>query len=139
MAWVQFPFPSCPRCNREWETTRHTDCVLGGALDIDPDARRVRCDQCYESWAVSTTTFNCSCGRSFLASEVDSALNEIIRAANLLAMIIEENQREVRSIRSQGQGSFQRWLDGVAQGIGGSMGRMLGNFIGSIAGWLFSD
>lgn len=137
MSWVSFAFPRCSSCGREWATSRHRGCYRDGELKVDPDQKVVLCAGCSENWNVFQTQFYCTCGHIFSASDVRDVLNETIRAAQLLARVIEENQRVLGEIRSQSRSSFRSWLNGFAQGLGGALGTIMGRLIGSIFGNLF--
>ena len=137
MAWVQFPFPTCPRCNTSWEVSRHRNCPQHGSIELNPDTRQVRCDGCLAEWGAWRTSFYCSCGHQFEAAEVEAALQEILRAAQMLAQIIERNKADIAAIRRAGDDSLRGWLSSIATGIGGSLGSALGKVIGSVARIIF--
>jgi hypothetical protein len=134
MSWVQFPFPHCPNCHESWQQAYHRDCAEHGSIELNPDKRKVRCDGCATSWGVWETRFYCVCGHAFGADEVEGALNEVIRAAELLARVLEDHRRDVEAIRQEGKNSLRAWLDRIAEGVGGSLGYMLGRVIGSLFG-----
>jgi len=137
VAWVQFPFPDCPACSRNWSVTRHLDCPQRGSMELDPDKREVRCDGCATVWGVWQTNFQCLCGRQFTADEVDNAVREIIAAAALLARVIEQNQQMLGEIRRMGNDSARSWLMKVVEGVGSALGTGLGHLVGFLAKLLF--
>jgi hypothetical protein len=137
MAWLQFAFPECPRCAESWKSSVHKDCGRGGTLELDPDAKQVRCDGCARQWNVWDSQFYCSCGHLFTAWEVDSALNEVIRAAHLLAQIIEQHRADLMAIQRAGQDSLRGWFARVAENVGGTLGKVLGTIVGSVTKMLF--
>lgn len=139
MAWVDFPFPQCPNpeCGRSWVVSRHMNCpgmvtTRPNTMQLDPDKRQVRCDRCAQEWAIGRTNFHCRCGTEFDAAAVDEALKEILLAAELLARAIEHHRHELADIRRRGHDSIRSWLNGLAESIGGMVGRALG----ALAGWI---
>jgi hypothetical protein len=132
MAWVQFPFPRCPKCAESWSVSRHYACPRHGSIEVAPDSRRVRCDACREQWAVGDTNFHCRCGWQFSTADVEDAIEQIIYSARILAQLIDQHNDEITRIRNQGRDSFRSWLNSIAQGIGGALGTAMGNVIGAI-------
>ncbi|MFI5765761.1 MULTISPECIES: hypothetical protein [unclassified Streptomyces] len=141
MTWVEFPFPACPACSRAWSASRHRDCPAGGggdaALDVDPASARVRCAACRGTWSVWETRFHCSCGRRFEASEVEAALQEIIRVATLLVEILVQQSRDLVEIRRAGEASFRAWLGHLTDALAGALGAAAGRVVGSLVRSLF--
>lgn len=137
MAWVSFAFPRCPTCSQSWETSRHRACALQGKVELDPDRRMSRCDSCKHTWSITETYFFCSCGNQFTSKDVEGALDEIVRAARLLARIVEQHKADIADIHRAGESSVRRWLSTVVEGIGGSLGKALGSLIGSIVKSIF--
>jgi hypothetical protein len=129
MAWLPFPFPKCVDCGRSWETCRHLDCRTGGTVELDPDTARARCSSCAESWGVHDTTFRCACGYSFTAVDVEDAIDQIIEATRMLAVVMEQHRRELAEIRRSGQSSFDSWLTAISQGIGSALGAAADSFV----------
>jgi hypothetical protein len=117
--------------------SRHLDCPNHGSMELDPDARSVQCDGCKVAAEVWQTTFHCVCGRQFTADEVEKAIREIISAATLLAVVIEQNRRALEDIRRLGNDSARSWLLKVVEGIGGSLGTAVGSLLGWIARFIF--
>ncbi len=137
MAWLAFTFPECPGCHQSWEASRHRDCNMLGAVELNPDARVARCDQCPAQWSVMETNFYCMCGRMFQSHEVEDALYEIIRAAQLLAHIMEQHETDLAEICRAGESSVRRWLSNVAESVGEALGKAVGSLIGSIVRSIF--
>lgn len=144
MTWVEFPFPACPACARSWSASRHRNCPAGSgdggrgaALDVDPDAARVRCAGCHGTWSVWETRFFCGCGRRFEAAEVEAALNEIIRVASLLVDILVQQGRDLVEIRRAGEASFRSWLGHLTDTLAGALGSAAGHVVGSLLRTLF--
>lgn len=135
MAWIQFPFPQCPKCGQFWVSSRHSGCATGSSVELDPDARRIRCPGCSASWQVWETTFHCSCGNTFTSDQVDEAIRKIIASASALARAIEQQREEIRAIRRSGRSSFDAWLSAFARGLGSA----LGGAFGSIANWVLGQ
>ncbi|MFE7836505.1 hypothetical protein ACFU53_10745 [Streptomyces sp. NPDC057474] len=132
MAWVEFPFPECPDCNRSWSTSRHRKCSVGGDLDVAPDTSMVRCTGCQVIWSVWKTNFYCACGRQFESSEVKSALEEIIRVAAMLLEALRRQAEDLLEIRRSGDASFRSWLSNFTQNLAASLGGAAGRFVGSL-------
>lgn len=132
MAWVPLPFPECPGCKTAWDSCRHKSCTSFGELKLNPDQKTTRCDGCGETWSVWNTRYYCSCGRMFTTDEVRDAVHESIRAAQLLAEIIDRHARDFQSIHQASRSSYRSWLDGIAAGLGGVLGKALGYAIGAL-------
>ena len=139
MSWVDLPFPQCPNCANSWSESLHRDCVRFGRLKLDPDRRHVKCGGCSIEWTIGESRFFCTCGRQFLASEVESAVSEIVRAAKLLADIMETYQADIAEIRSAGSNSFRSWLSKLTGSIAESLGSAIGTFFGSVVRSLFGS
>jgi hypothetical protein len=78
------------------------------------------------------TRFFCSCGYTFAAKEVESALSSIsLIRSRLLREIEAMNQSEMKIAR-QSQSSFEVWL----RDIGLDIGRDLGVAAGKVMRWL---
>lgn len=137
MAWLPFPFPECPNCHRQWAYSYHYQCPQSGQVEIDPDARQVRCSSCRERWSVWDNKFICSCGDIFSTADVRAAINDIIETARLFERIVQDNRREAAKAKSLGESSLRVWIQGVAQVIGGRLGGLLGTIAGAVARRLF--
>jgi hypothetical protein len=137
MAWLPFPFPSCPRCTLAWPRSKHKDCTYSGSFDVDPDRARVRCEKCYAEASVWDLFFYCSCGNRFRSDEVRAALNDVLATANLFERLVRENVREAQLARSMGQNSLRSWISTIATGIGGHIGALLGTLAGKLASYFF--
>ncbi|MFI2632320.1 hypothetical protein ACH5A2_18270 [Streptomyces collinus] len=136
MAWLDFPFPSCPGCARSWETSAHRDCPATGNLNVDPDTERVRCEGCSDIWDVADSRFYCLCGHQFSAAEVADALAEMIRAAAVLDRLLRQNATELARIQDMGRGSLTSWLERLVSGFAGGLGKAMGFIVGSVLrGW----
>jgi len=134
MAWIPFAFPRCPNCEQAWTTSYHRNCHEGGQLELDPDARAVRCDGCGGEWSIWDSRFFCVCEHEFSAQDVRGALRDLIEAASRLARIFEENRHELARIRQSGDASLRAWLNRFAQGLAGSLGTAVGHLINTLFG-----
>lgn len=103
-------------------------------MELDPDARAVRCDGCGREWSVWDTRFYCVCAHEFSAQDVRDALRDLIDAARRLAQVVEENRRELARIRQTGDASLRSWLNHFAQGLAGGLGAALGHLINVLFG-----
>jgi hypothetical protein len=137
MAWLPFPFPKCPACGRQWAYSYHYQCPGRGQVEVDPDARKVRCQHCRESWHVYDNRFICACGDQFSATDVQSAIDDIIATTKLFSRILEDNMRTARRAHELGESSLREWVSVVAEGIGGHLGGLLGKIAGTLARFLF--
>ena len=79
--WMSLPFPKCPRCQKFWVKTYHC-CSVPGEVLVEPYQRQAKCCGCSEQWFVMNTSFNCSCGYTFSASEVENALSTMYKFSN---------------------------------------------------------
>ncbi len=138
MAWLPFPFPECPGCYRQWAYSYHYECLQGGQVEVDPDARQVRCESCKEYWSVWDNKFICgTCGHTFSAQDVRSAIDDIIATASLFERFVELNRREAANAKALGEASLRAWIQGVATTLGGRLGGLLGTLAGVVARKLF--
>jgi hypothetical protein len=137
MAWLPFPFPSCPICAESWPRSRHKNCVNWGSFEVDPDRAWVRCDGCHEEASVWGLVFSCTCGNDFQSHEVQRALDDVLATADLFELLVKANMREVQMARSMGENSLRSWIAGAAERIGGYFGGLLGSLAGKLAAYLF--
>lgn len=135
MTWIQFPFPECPQCHKFWVASRHSGCGTEATVELDPDRRVIRCQDCSTSWQVWETTFRCSCGNKFTSADVEDAIKKIIEAAGALAQALAQQREEILAIRRAGKSSFDSWLSTLAKGLG----HTLGGAVGSIASWILKQ
>jgi hypothetical protein len=106
-------------------------------VEVDPDARQVRCASCKECWNVWDNKFICACGDTFSAADVRSAIDDIIATASLFERIVELNRREAANAKALGEASLRAWIQGIATTIGGRVGGLLGTLAGAVARRLF--
>lgn len=137
--WLPFPFPQCPDCREEWAYSYHRDCVTRGRIELDPDVKFCRCEECEHSWPVWQTEFHCLCGHVYGSDEVDGAIRDITATLSMMALIVEQNEREARRVRQQGQVSLRLWIEKVAYEISGAIGSLLGRMAGNLARIIFGS
>lgn len=131
--WLPFPFPRCPNCGEQWAYSYHRNCVDRGRIDIDPDENQCKCDGCSTCWSVWTTRFHCACGHTFSSDDVASAIRDVTATLSMFAKIVEQNARDASAVRRGGEHSLRGWIEGVARGLAGSVGSLLGRFAGTLA------
>lgn len=124
--WIPLPFPRCPSCHSSWVRCYHRDCYTGGEILVEPYLKQARCEGCSLQWHVMDTTFYCSCGYVFHASEVDEALYSFSVLKDRLIQQIRDMDRHEKMILRSSEDSLLRWVDQVAYEVG----RLLGTTIG---------
>ncbi len=85
-----------------------------------------------KQWLLADSKFFCSCGREFLAYEVNAALKEVVRATQMIAQLLEQQYEDLADIRREGLASFRTWLAKFAEGISSSLGAAAGHAVGRI-------
>lgn len=85
--WLDVAFPRCPSCGKNANQCYHRDCPSGGRkpMEINSDSAYVKCPSCTTSWHIRESSYYCSCGYVFSASEVSDELDAIIANAKLIA------------------------------------------------------
>ncbi len=81
--YIPLPFPVCSQCNEKEDNSFHTEC--GGLLEIDPSNNNVHCRKCNKNWNIWDSTYHCSCGHTFQATEVEKSVEDIIELCELCA------------------------------------------------------
>lgn len=128
---IPLPFPTCSNCTQSWVECRHRSCQAQGKLLIEPRSRIVQCDACYKEWELSQTTFYCSCGYIFQASDVENAINTVnLLKEQLLQQIRSMEQAEI-SIQQTTQESLGKWLNNTSN----ELGKVLGYTVGKLIKW----
>jgi hypothetical protein len=128
-SWYPLPFPKCPSCSKAWVSCSHRGCSVKGQLEVEPWHELVKCAGCGQQWRLRASTFYCSCGASFTATQVDSAVSELIRATKSLYEEIARRRAEIDTVKTRSEASFSVWLSGIAQAIGGAAGFLAGKLL----------
>lgn len=81
--YIPLPFPVCSQCKKKKNESYHTKC--GGLLEIDPDNNNVHCKKCEKDWDIWDSTYHCSCGHTFKASEVKKSVEDVIELCHMCA------------------------------------------------------
>ena len=124
MSWLPLPFPKCPSCGNSWEICYHRNCSLNGEVEVEIYLNKSRCSSCYSEWNLFSSQFYCSCGYSFSASEVQSALDKTIELKRKLEKMLREMHFTNSEIRNTTYNSFRSWLGKVSYGIGRTFGKI---------------
>ncbi|NET86795.1 MAG: hypothetical protein F6K45_01550 [Kamptonema sp. SIO1D9] len=119
--WISLPFPKCPRCQQSWVRSYH-DCLWNGEALVEPYQRQAKCQGCGQQWLLLNSNFNCSCGYSFSAWEVENALSTTQLLRNRLLEKLNEMDSYERTIISKSQSSFQQWIYDISYEIGRVLG-----------------
>jgi hypothetical protein len=121
--WIPLPFPQCPTCSRKWASSFHKSCQSNQPIQVEIESLWAHCPTCQHQWPVDDTTFFCSCGREFSASEVSDALTaaELIRAR--LLSKIESLTGADRRITELSSSSLSDWLRSVSFSVGEAAGQ----------------
>lgn len=119
--WIPLPFPKCPRCHDSWVKSYH-DCFSSGEVLVEPYQRQAKCCGCGKQWYLLNSNFNCSCGYTFNASEVENALSTTQLLRNRLLQKLNEMDSFERSINMKSQNSFREWIGNISYEIGRLLG-----------------
>ena len=119
--WITLPFPKCPSCQKSWAKSYH-DCLFGGEVLVEPYQRQTKCEGCGNQWYLLNSKFNCSCGYTFQASEVENALSTTQLLKQRLIQKIDEMDIFERSIKTKSQSSFREWIGSISYEIGRLLG-----------------
>lgn len=130
--WIPLPFPACPACRQSWVRSYHRDCKARGEIVVEPYRRQAKCQGCWVQWTLVQTRFYCTCGRTFNANDVESALSTSELMRDRLRAQFKAMEEAERSIRAKSEGSFSQWIYDVAE----SLGYAAGTIVGTIKRWL---
>jgi hypothetical protein len=119
--WMPLPFPKCPRCHDSWVKSYH-DCFSNGEVLVEPYQRQAKCCGCSKQWDLLNSNFNCSCGYTFSASEVENALSTTQLLKQRLIQKLNEMDSFERSITTKSQSSFKQWIGSISYEIGRLLG-----------------
>ncbi|MEC4804641.1 MAG: hypothetical protein SAJ72_10335 [Jaaginema sp. PMC 1080.18] len=123
--WIPLPFPKCPSCQESWVRSYH-DCLFSGEALVELDERQVKCCSCGKQWYLLNSNFNCSCGYTFQALEVEDALSKTQLLRQRLLQKINEMDFFEKSISTKSQSSFQQWISSISYEIGRLLGTTAG-------------
>jgi hypothetical protein len=98
-------------------------------MEVEPWHERVRCGGCGSAWPLEDSTFYCLCGRTFQSSEVDHALQEVVRATRSLYEEIKRKRSELSALEHRRDASFATWMAQMASLVGGAAGFVIGRLI----------
>lgn len=98
-------------------------------MEVEPWHERVRCDGCGSAWPLDDSTFYCLCGRTFESSEVEQALQEVVRATQSLYEEIKRKRAELSTLERRRDASFGAWMAQIASLVGGAAGFVIGRLI----------
>ena len=131
---IRLPFPKCPVCHEENETSIHKDC--GGTLEIEVNTDEVYCTKCGHHWNIWDSNYHCTCGHVFAAKDIQSTLATLLAMCHVCAREIE-NQRKYQSQRSTvANESLRHFAYGFFQKIGEGFGIAIGIFVESFIRFL---
>lgn len=126
--YVPMPFPYCRLCRKKWDSYAiHKNC--GGVLELDPDAKTIRCTKCHGEWPLWESIFHCPRDHSFEANEIEIAVNELIDDCKLVAEELELMSTAYWRRTQMAQESKREFVRNSLEDIGYSASR--------IAGYLF--
>lgn len=124
---IPLPFPKCKNCGKTYETCIHANC--GGKLFIDVDTDEVYCNKDGEHWNIWESIYHCTCGATFRADEVSTALTEVLVFCKVCANEIEE-QEKAKKIRSDiTDASLKSFAISFFEKLGYSFGVAVGTLI----------
>ena len=129
---MPLPFPSCPRCYSSWVRSYHRNCAQNGEILVDPYQQQARCSNCTEQWHILSTTFYCSCGYVFQATDVQTALSSAALIRKRLLQQVQDMEVTESRINQKTRASLNQWI----YDKGYEFARLIGVTAGTIQRWL---
>lgn len=131
---IPMPFPKCKSCGESSPRSYHRNCA--GRLHIETTTDVVYCEKCNANWWVWDSTYFCTCGSSFSASEVHSTLLEVLACCKVCAEEIAA-QNSARKKRDEiSEISLRAFLSKFFEQIGYAFGVAIGTIIDSVTAFL---
>ena len=124
---IPLPFPKCKVCGKAYETCIHSGC--GGKISIEVSTDEVYCDCCNEHWNIWKSNYHCSCGASFYATEVRTALTEVLVFCKVCAKEIEEQERTKKRRVELADASLRSFAAAFFEKLGYTFGVTIGTLI----------
>lgn len=131
---ILLPFPRCPSCNRESNTSYHRDC--GGQLRIQVSNDEVLCTKCNHHWNIWDSKYYCVCGHCFSANEVKNTLIELLAACQVCADEIAAQDKARQARLRASEISLREFLSNFFGKLGYSFGLAIGTLINAIVDYL---
>jgi hypothetical protein len=132
--WMPLPFPTCPSCYNSWVICYHRNCYVNGEIVAEPYLRLAKCEGCSSQWDIMQTTFYCSCGHIFQASEVEKALSTATLLRSRLIQHIQSIDQAEDYISRTTNKSFSQWLDKLSY----ELGKLVGKTAAQLRKWIQS-
>lgn len=114
--YIPLPFPFCSQCNKKGNESFHRNC--GGLLEINPDNNIVRCKKCNEKWNIWKSTYYCTCGNTFKASEVKKSVEDTIELCQLCAEELELRELAYWKRKKMATESKRTFVEKFFRGLG---------------------
>ena len=123
---IPMPFPYCPKCKKKSLESYHHKPGCNGLMYIDPDTEMVSCSKCSDEWLIWKSTYHCSCGHIFKASEVKEEVNSLIQDCKYAAAMILLDQKAYWKRKQMTQESKTKFFTGLFEGLGYTIGKNIG-------------
>ena len=124
---IPLPFPRCKDCGKTYETCVHANC--GGKIFIEVNTDEVYCNKCNEHWNIWESNYHCTCGATFKANEVRTALNEVLVFCKVCAKEIEEQERARKRRTEISEVSLRSFASAFFEKLGYAFGVTVGTLV----------
>lgn len=114
--YIPLPFPTCNQCKKNEIKSFHTKC--GGLLEIDPNTNNVHCTKCNKNWDIWDSTYHCSCGHTFEATEVKKSVDNVIELCQLCAEELDLYQSAYWKRKQLAEDSQRTYIENFFRGLG---------------------
>ena len=131
---IPLPFPKCKSCGQTAPQSYHRHC--GGRLFVEVTNDTVYCEKCHKSWNAWSSTYYCTCGSSFKATEVRAALMEVLACCRVCAEEIAAREAAKKKREALSEASLRSFLDSFFERIGYSFGVAIGTIIEAVTTYI---
>lgn len=131
---IPIPFPKCNSCGEAAPKSYHRNC--GGRMNIETTTDVVYCNKCNSHWNVWDTTYYCTCGSAFKATEVRTALIEVLACCRVCAEEIVAQQQAQKKREKFSEISLKSFLSKFFEQLGYSFGVAIGTIIDAVTKYI---
>ncbi len=131
---IPLPFPKCKSCGQASSQSFHRNC--GGRMYVEVTTDEVYCDKCTKHWNAWDSTYYCTCGSAFEATDVRTALSEVLACCKVCAEEIAAQEAAQKRRESLSEVSLRSFLSSFFERIGYAFGVAIGAIIEAVTTYI---